>query len=190
MASGAETTALQRFERHPIAHRMRKYGNLADFGIFSEKTQAAFELIARVLDALAVVSVCIPLGLRWPGEENRHDLRAEIIDKLSEAENRVFEAVVVPMDEDKHVPIWLRPEKSAKYGCRLSLVDGMGGFKCHEIRRRIAGDWGGFSTLPRWCTGGIETTISAKSSPGPRSPENISAGSLVRARVDTTSIST
>jgi hypothetical protein len=190
MASGAETTALQRFERHPIAHRMRKYGNLADFGIFSEKTQAAFELIARVLDALAVVSVCIPLGLRWPGEENRHDLRAGIIDKLSEAENRVFEAVVVPMDEDKHVPIWLRPEKSAKYGCRLSLVDGMGGFKCHEIRRRIAGDLGGFFTIASLVHRGNRNNNIGKVQSRPAVAGKHLRWLVGPARVDTTSIST
>src|ERR1700730_9884558 len=85
-----------------------------------------------------VVAVGKNAALRRPCEEDGHDCCPRIVDDLREAENRVLKAVVETVDKHQHLLFGSLPEKSPKFGCRLSLVDGPGGFKRHDIGVRIA----------------------------------------------------
>src|ERR1700730_11065670 len=87
-----------------------------------------------------VVAVGKNAALRGPREEDGHDFRPRIVDDLREAENRVLEAVVETMDKHQHLLFGRCPHQPAEGGERLRAVVVVGGIKCHEIRRRIAGN--------------------------------------------------
>lgn len=61
------------------------------------------------------------------------------MNKLREAENRVFKTVVEPVDEDEHLPFGRLFDKPRERGDGLLLVDDIG-FQGYELGRRIAGN--------------------------------------------------
>lgn len=89
------------------------------------------------------------------------------MDDLRVAEDRVLEAVVKPMNKNQHMFAWRLPQQALEAAERFcsGLIFG---FEGHEIGCRIARDFAA-AELPQFgvgCRGGMETTISAKSSVG------------------------
>ena len=88
----------QRFERHPISHRMGEDGDFLDLRLFDQIAQQRFQRIARIIGAFAVIAIGEDIALRGPGEQHRRDFAgAGIVQDLGEAVDRVFVALVEAM---------------------------------------------------------------------------------------------
>ena len=74
-----------------------------DLRVVLQIAQQLFEIVARIIGAVAVVIVGEHIAGRRPGEQDRRDVRIRpgIMQDLREAVDRVLEAVVEAVHEDE-----------------------------------------------------------------------------------------
>ena len=117
---------------------MRDNGNLADFRIFGEHTQAFFERVARIAGAFVIMPIGEKAAPRRPGKENGHDLfRPGIMDELRKAEDRVLEMIIEPMHKHQHLLSRRRVHQPAEVGDRLWRL-----YSALSVTKSVAGSPG------------------------------------------------
>ena len=173
----------QRFDGDVIAERMGEDRNLAHLGVVGQRLQHRFQPVAGIIGALAIIEIFERLAARGPGEQHRHDVGPGIVRDLREAVDRLLEARVVAVDEDQRVMGAVGAMRLWKTALASRQFEPIGAQR-DEIARGSPGSCAGHCTSPilRTASGGIETAMSAKRRPRPRSPPNITPAAPPPAR--------
>jgi hypothetical protein len=119
---------------------MRKQMNLLDVRVRGNLVDEAFECVARIIRAFAIVGIGAQADIapRRPGEQDRDGFRLRIVDNLREPVHRIVEAIVEAMDEDQNAGLPGPARGVGDRGGKRLVVDVIGRDR-HEVALRIAG---------------------------------------------------
>ena len=127
---------------------MGEDGYRIDVGVFDQSLQHRLKRVARIDGAVAIIDVIDHSAAGRPGEQDRRDVDARVMNNLREAIDRFLEAGVEAMDEDENPVPGRALDPRIEVRFRLSQVHAIGA-QDDEVTLRIARQRGRERHIPR-----------------------------------------